>query len=146
MSLDTTGTGGTEEGDSSENDDIPLYRSMKIDEDGLPAIGPTNLGFRPGLDVVTDPDGLVHPGEGGVSVTPHDPSDLPQHRQPRSWGGTGRHPVWRTLASTLPGSLTYRPDPTKSTHGFLEPNKAMPVIEYGEAIKSTRELWERFDG
>ena len=78
-----------------------LYRSMREETDGFPAVGPSGrlLGIR-GDDTTTpdvaavNPTDPVGPGDGGLSVAPGDPMLLLRHRRPPSLGGTGRDPVW----------------------------------------------------
>ena len=91
-----------------------LYRGMR-EADGLPVTGPTarTLGARPGVDVPVGPDGMVHPGTGGVSVSPDSPLNLPPHRRPPEFGGTGRDPVWRLDERDLPDGLSYPPAPCR---------------------------------
>ena len=117
--------------------------------DGLPVTGPTarTLGARPGVDVPVGPDGMVHPGTGGVSVSPDSPLNLPPHRRPPEFGGTGRDPVWRLDERDLPDGLSYRPDPVRpSGHGFVEPSRSMPLTEYQRLLESTRPSWTRVSG
>src|SRR5947207_12146369 len=50
-----------------------LFRSMKEDSGGHPAIGPNarSLGVRPGIDVLgLIPTDIIQPGEGGLSGCP----------------------------------------------------------------------------
>ncbi|MBY0231471.1 MAG: hypothetical protein K2W96_19475 [Gemmataceae bacterium] len=65
---------------------MPLvFRSMFADGDA-PRCGADakSLGARigPGEDIEPDEDGAVHPGTGGMSVSPS-PGCLPPHRQPK---------------------------------------------------------------
>jgi len=80
------------------------------DDGGKPAIGPTarTLGARPG-DIEVDAEGMVHPGTGGMSVSPGSPRNLPVHRRPAVLDGTGRDPVWKLNPSDLPSGLRYNP-------------------------------------
>ena len=78
--------------------------------------------MRPG-EIPVGPDGLVHPGTGGMSVSPYDPGNLPEHRRPPEFGGTGRDPVWEHHSDQLGPDLQYRPDPhNPGGHGFVEPS------------------------
>jgi RHS repeat-associated protein len=122
---------------------VPLYRGMKNDG-GVPEIGPSarTLGARPGTDIPVDSNGMVHPGSGGVSVSPHSPTNLPQHRRPPEFGGTGRDPVWRIGSANLPEGLTYRPDPhNPGGHGFIEPSRPMSISEYQNLLASSQGTW-----
>lgn len=140
-----------------------MFRTMKEDG-GRPTTGVSRgeLGARlPGgtakEDVKPDGDGLVHPGGGGMSVSPS-LRDLPPNLIPRRLQGSlardARAPndwrVWR-LGTTpfAPGAvgtmLQLRPDQPrdgKTTHGAIEPSRSMPVDEYQGALQSTRDAWE----
>ena len=123
-----------------------LYRSMKEGSDGLPAVGPTSrtLGVRPGIDVsaIKDAD-PVPPGQGGMSVNPDDPLNLPVIRRPPTFGGVGKDPVWMIDTADLPAELYFRPDPASPKHGFLEPCRAMTLGEYTRMLMSTRGSWRK---
>ncbi len=70
-----------------------LFRAMREDAAGFPETGPSarTLGVRPGIDVAaTAPDEMVLPGQGGISVSPDDPMNLPAFRRPPDFQGTGR--------------------------------------------------------
>ena len=48
------------------------------------------LGVRPGIDVpALYPLDIVQPGQGGLSVSPDDPLNLPYFRRPPEWQGAG---------------------------------------------------------
>src|SRR5437870_3466949 len=100
-----------------------LYRSMRSDPDGYPMTGETSrtLGVRRDWDVFPDPDEVLYPGGGGLSVAPDDPTNLLEHRRPPESGGSGRDPVWVINTGDLPADLTYTADETNPKHGFLEP-------------------------
>lgn len=127
---------------------LPLYRSMREAANGSPKLGPSSrtLGARPGIDVPAQADtDIVVPGQGGVSISPFDPGNLPVHRRPRSLGGRGDDPVWSIDASDLGPDLCYRPDPDDpSRHGFLEPSRPMTLQEYQEALASTGQRWRKW--
>src|SRR5437870_13410912 len=98
-----------------------LYRSMKEAADGFPAVGPSSrlLGVRPGNAPTPDvlavaPSDPVLPGQGGMSVVPDDPANLPRHLRPASLGGTGRDPVWYIETDDLGPNLVFRQD--RATH------------------------------
>src|SRR5215471_8520118 len=121
-----------------------LFRSMREERHGSPQVGPSGrtLGVRPGHDTLAiRDDELVVPGTGGMSVSPRDPRNLPEHRRPPSFQGTSRDPVWRIDEEQLPSSLTYRPDPRNVRHGFIEPAAAMTLQEYQHALASTQTCW-----
>jgi hypothetical protein len=90
---------------------------------------------------------MVHPTTGGMSVSPDSPLNLPPHRRPPEFGGSGRDPVWRLTERDLPDGLGYRPDPANpSGHGFVEPSRSMPLTEYQRLVESTRPTWTRVFG
>jgi hypothetical protein len=86
---------------------------------------------------------LVQPGQGGLSVSPDDPLNLPYFRRPPEWQGAGRDPVWVILDTALAPDLCYRPDPSQSGHGFIEPIRPMSLADYQRALEQTRRLWSR---
>jgi hypothetical protein len=114
----------------------------------MPVIEPsaTALGVREGEIVVRD--GLVSPGEGGMSVA-DTPEGLPAHRRPSSLDGTGKHPVFALQEDQLPDGLTARRDPNTRRdpalehHWFIEPSHEMPERRYVELLASTRPRWRR---
>lgn len=121
-----------------------LFRTMAQEEDGLPRLGPSHLGVRRCTDIVPDAVGLVEPAAGGMSVTPHDPLDLPRARRPLELGGTCRYAAWYVVAEELPAELSYRRDPRNRAHGFIEPSVLMSFEDYVAAIHSTRTLWVKY--
>ncbi|HEW98667.1 MAG: hypothetical protein DRR16_01090 [Candidatus Parabeggiatoa sp. nov. 3] len=121
-----------------------LYRSMKISANGLPMVGETarTLGIRKGIDISVISD-QVKPNTGGMSVSPPPPYNLPTHRRPAAFGGTGKDPVWEiNLVCLSTFQLQYRPDPHQpNKHGFIEPIKEMPLEDYQQAIVATLHEW-----
>jgi hypothetical protein len=70
-----------------------LFRAMREDGNGNPEIGPNArcLGVRPGIDVPAKVGrNVVHPGQGGMSVSPDDPMKLPYFCRPPGFQGTGK--------------------------------------------------------
>jgi hypothetical protein len=124
-----------------------LFRAMKEDDSGSCLIGDgaRMLGIRPGVDVTAkDANDLVYPGQGGLSISPDDPLNLPYFRRPQEFQGIGKDPVWLILDTDLPGfDLCHRPDPAKPTHGFIEPVRPMTLGEYKRAIARTHTLWRK---
>jgi hypothetical protein len=115
--------------------------------DGFPIAGPTarTLGVRPGVDVPVE-YGQVYPGTGGPSVSPDSPLNLPRFRRPPEFGGTGKDPVFRILASELGPHVTYRPDPeAASSHGFLEPVYPMTFADFQRSVAMLRLRFRRVD-
>ncbi|HVA47412.1 MAG TPA: hypothetical protein VNH11_13665 [Pirellulales bacterium] len=123
-----------------------LFRAMRKNKSGLPDVGPhaRALGVRPGTDVLaTLPGDLVQPGLGGLSVSPGQAANLPYFRRPQQLGGTGKDPVWVIDSSLLGSNLVYRPDPSTTTHGLIEPSKPMTLDDFQNAIAATQTLWRQ---
>ena len=117
---------------------------MKENASGQPEHGEHArfLGVRPEIDVAaTSPETLVHPGQGGLSVSPDDPMHLPRHRRPPELHGVGRDPVWSIDADALGPDLRFRLDPSNAGHGFIEPVRPTPLGTYQYALSRTQSLW-----
>lgn len=113
--------------------------------DDLPLPSPTarGLGIRPGIDIPVEPDGTVEYGFGGMSVAIGKPRNLPRHRRPAKFRGTGSDPVWKLDLDELPSRLIFRADDEKAdVHGFLEPAETMSLHDYEDAIVDTRGMWQ----
>jgi hypothetical protein len=123
-----------------------LFRSMIEDIDGLPKLGSKSaryLGVRYPADVEAfDAHGLVGPGGGGVSVSPDDPMNLPEHRRPEAMGGTGPDPVWMIRRADLGPLLNVAQ--TSRQHALLEPARKMTTSEFDAAVAATRGKWKRY--
>ena len=121
-----------------------LYRSMRTAGDGLPAAGPTarTLGARREIDMLVARDGMVVGGGGGMSVAPDSAMNLPAHRRPPEYRGTGKDPVWELDVVELGNELVYRDDPLMpGVHGFIEPARRMAFDDYQDALLRTRGDW-----
>ncbi len=114
---------------------------------GVPVTGASarSLGARPDWDIPIDDAGLVRPGTGGISVSPEDPRNLPTHRLPPEFGGTGKDPIWTIGEYELGEHLSYRPDPRNPKHGLIEPTHTMTFEEYQQALHGTRNRWRRVE-
>jgi hypothetical protein len=104
--------------------------------------GPTarTLGVRPGDDVPVVA-GRAGPGTGGMSVAPDRPTNLPDHRRPPKFGGTGKDPDWEISIDSLGDDLTFRQD--KPNHGLFEPAREMSIEEFQEALADLAFLWSK---
>jgi hypothetical protein len=121
-----------------------VYRSMRTASDGLPATGPTarTLGARREIDILIDDDRTVMGDGGGMSVAPDSPMNLPAHRRPPEYGGTGKDPAWVLDVAELGNELVYREDPLMpGVHGFIEPVRRMTFDAYQDALLRTRGAW-----
>lgn len=121
-----------------------VCRGMMEDEDGLPKIGATSrcLGARPGVDIRVFDSGSVFSTLQGMSVSPAPPENLPHHRRPPEFDGTGKDPVFAMDTDELPEEMEYLSDPKKpATHGFIRPAYTMTFEHYQRALHETRELW-----
>jgi hypothetical protein len=124
-----------------------LYRAMVKDEgNGKPARGRSRryLGVRVGedADIAVDEDGVVHPGEEGLSVNPESPRHLPEHKLPPQLGGRGEDPVWYIDDGDLGDELAFVPDPTADKpYGFIAPAYAMDADAYMDALWGTQAYW-----
>ena len=122
-----------------------LFRAMQASDDGHPTCGASasKLGVREGKDVPVH-GGIVHPGTGGMSVTPDDPARLPASFRPPSLGGVGKHQVFAIELSALPPeALGYRPDPDNPRdHGFVEPASAVSLDRLQQDLCGTRWRWK----
>jgi hypothetical protein len=121
-----------------------LYRSVKVASDGHPESGRTarTLGVRPGIDIQVGDGGLVVGGEGGMSVAPNSPENLPAHRRPPEHGGTGKDPIWELDVADLGEELGYREDPLMpGAHGFVAPALPTTFDAFEAALSGTRRAW-----
>ena len=121
-----------------------VFRAMKEDIDGKPLVerSARALGVRIGErypDIHIDIQGQVHPKTGGMSVTPDDYGQLPNHRLPESLGGRGRDPVFSFQVVDLPSTLALRRD--EPSHALVEPSKSCLFEEYEQNLHGTREDW-----
>lgn len=126
---------------------MKVYRGMMEDDNGRPLIDGRNprrcLRAKVG-EVSLNQDGSVEPGHEGISVSPPPPENLPEHRRPECFGGSGKDPVWELDTDELPNKLAYRPDPSNpDEHGFIEPAYRMTFERYQQALGETSELWRR---
>ena len=136
-----------------------LYRGMMEDvATAKPKTGDTarTLGARPQVigadgkidgDIPIDSDGMVHPGTGGMSVSPAI-QDLKPWRRPEKFGGTGKDDVWLINEDKLGEKLVYVPDKPdqkdgKVSHGEIQPAYTMTYEDYQNALAETAQYWEK---
>ena len=145
-----------------------IYRAMLIDGE-FPQVGgepQKSLGVRVGDgandDIPCDAEGSVHPNTGGMSVAP-EVDHLPMHRVPKELRrrfperfpdavGPDRYACWwmgegKFESGPVVVLLVLRPDPKRPTqHGFVEPDRKMPVAQYQGALAATIASWRRWEG
>lgn len=115
--------------------------------DGLPVSGRSakNLGVRvdggnPGVH--PSATRMVSPGEGMSAAT--SPGDLPVHRRPVPFGGTGKNmEMFAIREQDLPDGLTAVQD--RVNHVTIGPEYVMPLAQFEGLLASTRNLWRRVE-
>lgn len=135
------GESGTTSAINDDTSGIDLYRGM-MEDGGKHKVGDSvrTLGVRPDVDIPVDANGMVYPKTGGMSVSPS-PDDLPTHRKPPEFGGTGKDPVWGINTDDLGPDLIYVPD--NPGHGTIQPAKPMSLKAYQNALANTNINWEK---
>ncbi|EDN70661.1 conserved hypothetical protein [Beggiatoa sp. PS] len=119
---------------------MQLYRAMKKDHSlDKPKIGNSarELGVRVTgefLDIKLV-KGNILPDDGGLSVSPESPENLPAHRRKRD-------PIWEIHSEILLNlGLQYIED-KPGKHGLIKPLRKMSLSEYEEALFQTQQYWE----
>ena len=117
-----------------------VYRGMK--GDSKPEVGndARSLGVRD--SDVTIKDGNVEADGKGMSCAPDDPKNLPDHRRPTEFGGTGKDPVWSTDSGTFQDLLWFNED-KPGQHGNVAAKKPTKVEEFRNAIGGTQGAWTK---
>ena len=139
-----------------------IYRVMKV-ENGRPKVGTSGscLGARVGPlpppqvpDITPDQYDNVHRGTGGMSVAPTlldlPPMIVPEtylRMQPKAMSRDKKARIWKMgagpfVAGPIAEALELRVDAKDNTHGFVEPDKVMPVSRYQEALAATKDKWD----
>ncbi|MGH7269614.1 MAG: hypothetical protein ACREJ3_04210 [Polyangiaceae bacterium] len=125
-----------------------LFRTFVTADRELPKIGIDNfmLGARVPTDIKPDAAGMLHPGKGGMSVTPNDPPGLPRiYVRPELPGGQSTLPVFFIPSSKLGATLRFQPARRHpERHGFVEPAMAMKLEAYQNALGGTVTDWVRW--
>lgn len=103
-------------------------------------VGPTarTLGVRPTDDIPVHA-GRVRPGTGGMSVAPDSPMNLPEHRRPPKFGGSGKDPVWEISIDELGVDLVFYQD--KAKHGLFEPARETSMDDFQQALADLAPKW-----
>lgn len=115
------------------------------DDGGYPKVESSARGLevRENIDITVDSSGMVEPGNNGMSMSPT-PEDLPAHRRPSKFGGTGKDPVWQIDTSDLGDDLKYVPD--KPGHGTIQPARKMTLEKYKQALASLKNKFKKIGG
>lgn len=131
-----------------------LIRSMKATYENQLPVNPilkansSGLGIRycsnedteqMNIDIFHDSDLFVYPDTGGLSVNIPPKLHLPPHHI------TPKKHIFYIETFVLYGlGLKYRQDPRKKEHFFIEPIQKMPIGQYEEAIKNSRDFWQLY--
>lgn len=74
-----------------------------------------------------------------MSVAPDTPMNLPDHRRPPKFGGTGKDPVWGISVNSLGYDLIFHQD--KPHHGLFKPIREMSIDELQQALAALAPRW-----
>src|SRR5260221_7112791 len=124
---------------------------MAPTDDGRPRVerSARGLGIRVGKDIVAGPDGVVHPGTGGMSVAPCSLWNLPNHRRPRPLGrgstGTSEDRVYSLdLSHVWRTTLAVRADARHPfTHALVEPGSTTTLARFEGELAMTQSRWKQ---
>lgn len=132
-----------------------LFRPMRKDPGGRPERGFTRRTLGVLIvsidedpdgdfsDIRMDSEGVVHPGNEGLSVVPGSLHNLTNARLPQALGGKGKDPVWVIEEDALGDGLSFVPyDSTSKPYGVVAPAHSMDASAYVDAISATQEAWE----
>lgn len=128
-----------------------LYRAMIRAEDGKPKPGRTRrylgVSVEEHGDISVDVDGVVHPGNEGMSIAPYSPIYLPASRLPPELGGEiCEDPVWEIDDQELGDGLAFvRDEDSERPYGVVAPAYPMELQEYRTALETTRHDWRELD-
>jgi hypothetical protein len=124
---------------------------MRKDTDGLPTVGQTSLGVRPGIDVDLDAQQNVLVNGKGMSVVPNwrdiNVNRIPRRLRPIVPGAGGSNNTFCFRTGTGPfvqgafaNGLTLEPD--SATHGNVAPAQVVPLATYEADLAATRPDWQ----
>jgi hypothetical protein len=124
-----------------------VFRVMKRDQDGLPAVAPASnaLGVRAGIDIDLDQQINAIPNDKGMSVFASW-KDISPRRIPKRLGGQGSN---GTAVFTF-GSGTFQQAvfanrlellPDSTTHGVIRPMHLVSLTQYEADLAATRNEW-----
>ena len=130
-----------------------IFRVMRKDEDGLPAVEQSarGLGVRAGIDVDVDGQGNVIANNKGMSVAPswRDISILriPKRLRDKVPGARGSNSTFCFRA----GSGAFHAGPfaaglkltvDSNTHGCVAPTETMPLVQFERNLAATQSDWQ----
>lgn len=124
-------------------DSLNVVRGMKADSDKKPITGDTarTLGARNPADVQPGKNGFLALDQ-GMSVSPLPVSNLPKHRRPAEFGGTGKDDIFKLDTIHLATyDLKFIYDLHNPKHGFIAPFKGMTYNDYQIALHATKQHW-----
>lgn len=115
------------------------------EDGGKPALGESarKLGVRKGVDISIDESGNALHNEKGMSTSPDDPKNLPPHRRPPEFGGTGKDPVWEADSGSLTNDKIEWCEDNPGKHGIVRPKKDMPYDEFKSSLEGTQDSWKK---
>jgi hypothetical protein len=116
-------------------------------DDGLPALGPTarQLGLRRQVDVTCDSNDIVL--QGGMSVAPETPWNLPPHRRPRRLGRASTGPDKDGVFEIAEGDIEREElaiTRDADHHALVHGNGPCRFGELTERIERTRPSWRQW--
>jgi hypothetical protein len=124
-----------------------VVRIMKVDDDGLPAVGRSSdkLGVRLVTDIDVDSHDNAISNDKGMSVTPSWRDNSPT-RIPKRLGGQGSnktavfvHGTGPFVQAEVADGLELLPD--SKTHGVVRPIVTVPLAQYEADLTATRANW-----
>ncbi len=119
---------------------VALYRTMTVDNDGMPLCGSKDgeLGARVPRDIKPDAADNVHPATGGMSVF-LDPQKIHPHFRPVMLGGLSALPLFSISSDALGDSLVFQEG--KRSHGVVGPKITMALPAFQRTLCNTRTQW-----
>ena len=128
-----------------------VFRVMKKDADGLPLVGQTSLGIRPGIDIDLDDQSNVLVNGKGMSVAPNwrdiNVNRIPKRLRSIVLGAGGSNNTFCCRFGTgafsrgvFASGLTLEPD--SAQHGNAAPAQVVPLTAYEADLAATRPDWQ----
>ncbi len=128
-----------------------VFRIMKKEPDGLPTVGPTSLGVRPGVDIELDVGNNVIVNRKGMSVAPNwrdiNVSRIPRRLRSIVLGARGskgstcfRFGDGPFQQGPFANGLTLEPD--SAVHANVSPAAVAPLATYETDLAATRQNWQ----